>query len=122
MPDPYANYPPELHPANYEMKRNRQKPSEPHSEAKPLIPDMTNDELRKLAREKLSMALQAVDPLEQPEMTRKLCAELMDRLDGKPMQQQVLDMTMKASVVSLHATDREILQQFLLDKPSFIEG
>lgn len=49
-------------------------------------PDMTDDQLRKLAREKLSEALQAIDPVSQPAMTQKLCAEVKDRLDGKPMQ------------------------------------
>lgn len=50
------------------------------------VADMTDDQLRKLAREKLSEALQSVDPVGQPAMTQKLCSELMDRLDGKPMQ------------------------------------
>lgn len=53
---------------------------------KVFIPDLSDDELRTLAREKLSAALQHIDPLEHPEMTRKLCAEVKDRLDGKPTQ------------------------------------
>lgn len=48
--------------------------------------DLTDDELRTLAIKKLSIALQAIDPVLQPEMTRKLCAEVKDRLDGKPGQ------------------------------------
>lgn len=50
------------------------------------IANLSDDDLRVLAREKLSQALQAIDPASQPELTRKLCAEVKDRLDGKPVQ------------------------------------
>lgn len=55
------------------------------------IPNMSDDDLRKLARERLSEALQSVSAISQPEMTRKLCAELLDRLDGKPGQRIVVE-------------------------------
>lgn len=63
------------------------------------IPDMDDDQLRKLSREKLSKALQAIDPIEQPAMTLKLCAEMKDRLDGKPG--QAIDITGKIGIVQL---------------------
>lgn len=68
------------------------------------LPNLTDDELRKLAREKLSEALQAVSPSTQPELTRKLCAELMDRLDGKPGQSVTLDANIRT--VTVNATIR----------------
>lgn len=68
--------------------------------ARSFIPDMTDDDLRKLAREKLSEALQSVDPVTQPAMTQKLCSELMDRLDGKPAQAMTLDATMRTITVN----------------------
>lgn len=65
------------------------------------IPDMDDAKLRKLTREKLSMALQAIDPLVHPEMTRKLCAEVMDRIDGKPG--QAITMSANLNVVTVNA-------------------
>lgn len=50
------------------------------------IPDMDDAELLNLSREKLSRALQAIDPVKQPEMTRKLAAEVADRIIGTPIQ------------------------------------
>ena len=74
----------------------------PPTSVKPFVEDMTDDQLRKLAREQLSKALQAVDAVESPEMTRKLCAELMDRLDGKPGQAITMDANL--NVVNVHAS------------------
>ncbi len=67
---------------------------------KTFIPDLSDDELRKLAREKLSEALQAIDPATQPGMTRALCAEVKDRLDGKPAQSINMDATLKTITVN----------------------
>ncbi len=64
------------------------------------IPDMDDAQLRKLAREKLSRALQAISPTDQPEMTRKLCAELMDRIDGKPTQAVTMNADLKVVTVN----------------------
>ena len=63
------------------------------------VPDLTDDELRKLAREKLSEALQAIDPQTQPELTRKLAAEVKDRLDGRPV--QAVDVTQKIGIIEI---------------------
>lgn len=92
---------------------------EAHTEAKAFIPDMDDDQLRKLAREKLSMALQAIDPVKQPELTKKLSAEVKDRLDGKPAQS--ITSTVHSTVAMLVAnvkTDDMLLariKQDLLD-------
>jgi hypothetical protein len=75
----------EIDPTNYKMKENK-RIKLPVASKSMYRPNLTDDDLRKLAREKLSEALQVVDPASQPELTRKLCAELMDRLDGKPSQ------------------------------------
>lgn len=85
-------------------KGTAQKPLEAATEAKPVLAGLTDDELRNLSREKLSAALQVIDPTLQPEQTRKLCAELMDRLDGKPAQSVQLDATVRA--VTVNATIR----------------
>lgn len=87
-------------PANYQMKHNPERPLGPRTDAKAFVPNLTDHQLRSLAREKLSGALQAIDPLEQPELTRKLCAELMDRLDGRPSQSVHLDATIKNITVN----------------------
>ncbi len=65
------------------------------AEVAQFIPNMTDDDLRKLAREKLSEALQAIDPRDEPELTRRLCAEVKDRLDGKPGQAVTIDQTLR---------------------------
>ena len=88
-------------------------PDSAKPEGKTFIPDMTDDQLRKLAREKLSGALQAVDAVLQPELTRKLCAELMDRLDGKPAQAMTLDATMRT--ISVNATISFADQHMVID-------
>ena len=86
----------------------------PITEAKTFIPDLSDDDLRKLAREKLSEALQAIDPATQPELTRKLCAEVKDRLDGKPAQQVTVDQTLRtvnviANISFIPARREEVL-------------
>ena len=75
----------DIDPTKYKMKENKRL-SLPVASRPVYRAHLTDDELRKVAREKLSEALQVVDPTAQPELTRKLCAELMDRLDGKPSQ------------------------------------
>jgi hypothetical protein len=64
------------------------------------VKDMDDDQLRLLAREKLSEALQAINPVHQPELTRKLCAEVKDRLDGKPGQAITLDANIRTVTVN----------------------
>lgn len=90
IPDPVKSYKPK----KLVVAKNTLKTT------KGFIPDMDDAQLRKLAREKLSGALQAIDPLLQPELTRKLCAELMDRLDGKPAQAVTLDATVRNITVN----------------------
>jgi len=104
----------DLDPANYTMKPPKSAPQTPLAAPKAFIPDMSDDELRKLSREKLSEALQAVDAVTAPEMTRKLCAELMDRLDGKPAQIQTVDMSVRGALISFSTSDDEILRQYML--------
>ena len=62
--------------------------------------DLTDDDLRKLSKTKLSIALQAIDPIKAPEQTRKLVAELLDRLDGKPAQAVTLDANIRNVTVN----------------------
>lgn len=105
-----------LDPSNHKMKDNPKGYETEKRSKNEYIPDLTDDQLRKLSREKLSEALQAVSPSNQPELTRKLCAELMDRLDGKPAQTQAIDIRSKSEVVSISLTDQEILKYYLEGK------
>ncbi len=82
---------------------------------KTFLPNLTDDELRTLAREKLSQALQAIDPTSQPELTRKLCAEVKDRLDGKPMQAMSLDATVRTVTVNALITFAGEPQHMVID-------
>lgn len=84
------------------------------SAAAPFIPDMNDDQLRKLAREKLSQALQAIDPVAQPGMTKALCAEVKDRLDGKPVQAINQTSTIAQLVMSVQP-DVELLKRIKAD-------
>jgi len=99
-------------PKNYEMKGNKNPPQTPVLSVKAFIPDMDDEQLRKLAREKLSEALQAIDPVAQPAMTRVLCAEVKDRLDGKPSQAISMDATLRQITVTanIRFTDELPLQ------------
>ena len=45
-------------------------------------------------------ALQAIDPKSQPAMTRALCAEVKDRIDGKPGQAVTLDANLRYVTVN----------------------
>lgn len=84
--------------------------------AKEFIPNLDDDALRSLAREKLSMALQAIDPVKQPELTKKLSAEVKDRLDGKPAQS--ITSTVNSTVAMLVAnvkTDDALLARIKQD-------
>jgi hypothetical protein len=99
-------------------------PDAPKEDAQPFvfIPDLSDDELRKLAREKLSEALQAINPRDQPELTRKLVAEVKDRLDGKPT--QAIDLHQKIGIVAIvmEAAKLKSIDPLLIDsKPSNIE-
>ena len=99
-------------PNNYQMKRNKEQRQTAVVSVKAFIPDMDDEQLRKLAREKLSEALQAIDPVAQPAMTRALCAEVKDRLDGKPSQAISMDATLRQITVTanIRFTDELPLQ------------
>lgn len=85
--------------------------------AEPLtIPSLSDDDLRSIAREKLSQAIQTIDPVKQPELTRKLCAELMDRLDGKPVQKQVIDGDMRPVIQIVQFGDVKSLEMLHDDR------
>lgn len=90
------------------------------------IPDMGDDELRKLSREKLSMALQAINPVTQPGMTKALCAELMDRLDGKPGQAITMDANVRTVTVNANISfipaSRDKVIDGAVDNPKTIDN
>lgn len=79
------------------------------------IANLSDDELRSLAREKLSEALQAIDAVAQPELTRKLCAEVKDRLDGKPAQAVTLDATVRQVIVNATISFADVPQHMVIE-------
>lgn len=86
-----------------------------HTAAK-FIPDMDDAQLRKLSREKLSEALQAIDPVQQPGMTKALCAEMKDRLDGKAAQSVQLDATVRQVIVNATIKFADAPQHVVIDQ------
>lgn len=86
----------------------------PADSAHVFIPDMDDNQLRKLAREKLSQALQAIDPVAQPGMTKALCAEVKDRLDGKAVQ-AINQTSTVAMLVQSVQPDVELLKRIKAD-------
>lgn len=91
-----------LDPANYTMKPPRAAPQMAQGEAKVFIEGLGDDELRKMAREKLSELLQAMDAKTSPSLLLSVAREIMDRLDGKPTQAVKVDTTVKGAVLHLH--------------------
>ncbi len=98
-----------LNPANYQMKGNPPKPlvaanatpdidltrldSMTIDELKALIRrssgavmPMTDDELRAMAKDKLSALLQSIDAKQSPSLLLSVAREVLDRLEGKPTQ------------------------------------
>lgn len=65
-------------------------PQTPPAAVKDFIPNLTLDELHTLSQERLSEAIQFVDPKKDPELCRKLYAEIKDRRDGRPKQSMEL--------------------------------
>lgn len=62
------------------------------------LPNLSDDDLRHLAREKLSALLQSLDPKTSPSLLLSAVREVMDRLNGKPRQQ--IDTTLKGEMVT----------------------
>lgn len=54
--------------------------------AKTVVRDLTDDQLRQMAREKLSELLQAIDAKTAPSLLLSVAREVLDRLEGKPTQ------------------------------------
>lgn len=54
--------------------------------AKIVKPGLTDEELRGMAREKLSELLQAIDARTAPSLLLSVAREVLDRLEGKPTQ------------------------------------
>ena len=84
-------------------------PQTPLAPPQAFVPDMSDDELIKLSREQLSKALQHVDAALQPEMTRKLCAEVYDRLIGKATQK--VETKSLVATIDLNEHKRQVRQQ-----------
>lgn len=69
-------------PFNYTMKRN---PPKAGQEVREIVAGLSHDEIRQMAWEKLSEALQAVDARRYPDTAVRLSNAVLDRLDGKPV-------------------------------------
>ncbi len=75
------------------------------ADSNPFIPDMTDDDLRKLARERLSEVLQSVKGTSQPDLTIRAVNAVLDRLDGKPVANVKVDNTFQMLVSNVKADD-----------------
>jgi hypothetical protein len=51
-----------------------------------VIPGLSDDDLRSIAREKLSELLQSIDAKQSPSLLLSVAREVMDRIEGKPTQ------------------------------------
>jgi len=70
-------------PANYTMKGNSQVKQVIDM---PVTRNLSDDDLRTMAREKLSSLLQSIDPRTAPSLLLSVAREVMDRIEGKPTQ------------------------------------
>jgi type IV pilus biogenesis protein CpaD/CtpE len=83
-----SNCPPDYYRRNNGMLHQLQ-PEQPVNEVKPL----SDDELRLMARDKLSALLQSLDAKSNPSLVLAVAREVMDRIEGKPMQRIKQDTT-----------------------------
>lgn len=120
----FDSFPPEIHPANYEMKKN---PVRPISTTQTTITEDIDlndaDALRKLAKGALVEIVQKA-----PRNISLVGAirELLDRVDGKPAQSQAIELKVKGEVEHYHNVElsSELLKeqlQRILKKPVMIE-
>lgn len=90
-----------IDPTKYEMKGNAQTTAQTSSTSSDYRPNLTDDELCLMAREKLSELLQGMDARTAPALLLSVAREVMDRIEGKPGQAITFDANLR--VVNVNA-------------------
>lgn len=96
-------------PPDYYRRSNgmlHQIPSKVDSIAAPL--SLTDEELRTMARDKLSALLQSIDAKQSPSLLLSVAREVLDRLEGKPTQR------IEQRVMNVKAPPSEMTNEQLL--------
>lgn len=98
-------------PSNYTMKRNPMvRPQSQHIDPDSLFQkDMTDEDLKKLAKEKLSYLLQGVDAETSPSLLLSVCREIMDRIEGKPTQRIEQKVEHTSKLASTEMTNDQLI-------------
>ncbi len=73
------------------------------------IPGLTDDDLRKLAREGLSTLLQSIDAKTSPSLFLSVVRETMDRLEGKPTQRIEQKIEHTGKLASSELTNEQLI-------------
>lgn len=86
----------------------------PESDATPIArvvarPNLTDDELRLMAREKLSELLQSIDARAAPSLLLSVAREVMDRIEGKPTQRIEQKIEHSGKMGSAELTNEQLL-------------
>lgn len=77
---------------------------------RPVIrPNLTDDELRTMAREKLSELLQAIDANKHPSLLLSVLRETMDRIEGRPTQRIEQKVEHSSKLASSELTNQQLL-------------
>lgn len=97
-------------------------PQTPPAAVKTLIKDMSKDDLRSLAIETISEALQSVNATLEPELAIKIANAALDRIDGKPGQAVTMVSTVNVNLIAQEMMDngkREVREALrLLNAPT----
>lgn len=102
--DPFENFTP---------RQNQPKENAAQSQAE-TRPNLTDDELRAMAREKLSQLLQSIDAAKQPSLLLSVAREVMDRIEGKPTQRIEQKVEHSSNLASSEMTNEQLIQQLRL--------
>ena len=109
IPDPLKSYNP---------KQPNVGAQTPLAAPKAFIPDLTDDQLRQMSREKLSELLQTMDSKTSPSLLLSVIRETMDRLDGKPTQS--VNMKVENKGLDQLSTEKLLRLAAMMDDPVII--
>jgi hypothetical protein len=71
--------------------------------------NLSDDDLRELAREKLSALLQYLDPIRSPSLLLSVAREIMDRLEGRPTQRIIQDIRTTRNMPATDMTTEQLM-------------
>ncbi len=103
IPDPFKNFTPRANPP-------RAAQSAQEIDAAPFTPGLTDDQLKTMAREKLSELLQGIDARTSPSLLLSVAREVMDRIEGKPTQRIEQSVDHRNTVVVSELSNDELMR------------